>query len=116
MLGFNIEKGSKVTILKGEKKMENQLLADNITLAGLRILLKDIKKIAGPKEAVQVSLLLWHYDSDVGSGRIVEKIGVYYSGGGPTREFFFLQDAHKYLETLKKEKTNDSESITTSTR
>ena len=82
--------------------MENQLLPNNITLAELRRLMKATKKIAGPKEAVCISLSMWHYDDSVGTGRLDEKIGVYRSGRGPTKEFSSLKDAHDYLKTMKK--------------
>ena len=82
--------------------MENRTLPNNITLAGLRKLVKATKKIAGSKEAVNITLDLWHYDEDPGSGRIVEKIGVYWSGEGPTQQFSSLKEAYDYLKTMKK--------------
>ena len=82
--------------------MENQLLPNNTTLAGLRRLMKATKKIVYPEEAVNITISLWHYDSVKGSDRLVEKIGVYHSGGGPTEEFSSLKDALDYLKTMKK--------------
>ena len=76
---------------------------NNVTLAGLRILLKTLKERAGVKAAVNVTLEMWHYDDTITGDRINERIGVYDSRGRTGTEFFTsLGEAHDYIKTLEK--------------
>jgi len=83
--------------------MENSLLSDNITVEKLRQLLKTARDILGKQVAIRVGVSSWYYDVN-GTDRILERIEVYYSTGGPTREFSSLEEAYSYLGTLGKVK------------
>jgi len=81
--------------------MKNKLLPNNVTLAGLRRLRKALGKKVGEGLAIDISLNLWHYET----GRISERIGVYYEGTGRGTQYFHsLKEAHDYVENIGKEK------------
>ena len=81
--------------------MENRLVANSVTLAGLRGLLRTARKKASKEEAVYVELSLWNYN---GTSLPREFIGVYRSGTGTgTQKFKSLKEARKYIEGWKKE-------------
>lgn len=84
--------------------MEKRRVSSNVTLAGLRILLKALKERAGAKTAVCVTLSLWHYDDTMSEGNeIDEKIGVYENKTGDGSSYFTsLEKAHYYIKTLEK--------------
>jgi len=85
-------------------EMEKELLPNNVTLAGLRGLLREARKNVAKEEAVYVDLVMWHYDEPpTGTGALREKIGVYRSDEGPTEHFNSLGEAHEYIKGWKEE-------------
>lgn len=94
-----------------ESEMENELVPNNTTLAGLRGLLRAAKKNTPPEEAICIELEMWHYDEPpTGSGALKESIGVYRSGNGKgTCYSNNLKDARKEINSWKeKENGNDT--------
>lgn len=87
--------------------MENELIANNVTLASLRGLLRAARKNAAPEEAVYVELMLWDYGESVPEGRITERVGVYRSETGEgTQKFKGVKKAREYIEGWKEEDAN----------
>ena len=85
--------------------MENIFVANNVTLASLRGLLREGRKNVSRKEAVYVELKLWNYSEnelDGRAGRINESIGVYRSGTGEgTHDFVGVAEARKFINSWK---------------
>lgn len=79
---------------------------NNVSLAGLRRLLKAAKERAGAMAAVNVVLEMWHFPHKEGvlkENEIQERIGVYDDRTGTGTEFFTsLKEAHDYIKTLEK--------------
>lgn len=100
--------------LERRKKMEKKRrVPNNVTLGGLRRLLRVLKERAGAKAAVNVVLEMWHYDNTMTEDRIQERIGVYDSrGGAGTRYCASLKEAYDYIKTLEKEETDANTSNT----
>lgn len=84
--------------------MEKRRVPDNVTLAGLRRVLKALKERAGAKADVNVTLDLWHYkDEGLGGDDINERIGVYDSRTKTgTKCVNSLKEAYDYIKTLEK--------------
>ena len=85
--------------------MEEELVPNNVTLAGLRGLLRIARKNVPEKEVVCVELALWHFDGPpTGTGAIREEIGIWKSGTGEgTSHFSSIKEAREYIEGWKEE-------------
>ena len=83
--------------------MENELVPNSVSLAGLRRLLKKGIENAKDSEVVKIELSLWRFSSGV----VIEKIGVYRSGNeGGTEEFQKISKANAYIDSWKEEETD----------
>lgn len=84
--------------------MKKELLPSNTTVVKLRGLLREARRKVPPKEAICISLTIWHYGSNVDRDGVVETIGVYQSRTGKgTLHFKTIEEARKYIKGWKEE-------------